>query len=190
MVLNSLDYIAAYFAAARIGAIAVRLNFQAGSAELDFILKDSGCTAVVLHTSRLSQLAPIRESVAVRTRLSLDDSKVLLQQLHGRVEIGEEDGRPQRRVGDRSDYGQMIDRPLLTRRRQSCLSRASRRLDTERGTDCEPLDLASAHQLLRDDIALDLVRALAHDHQRCVAEVSLDVVFGRVPVTAVDPHGG
>jgi fatty-acyl-CoA synthase len=74
LMLNSLDYIAVYFAAARIGAIAVRLNFRLAPAELEFILNDSGCTAVVLHTSRLSQLAPIREKVAVRTWLALDDS--------------------------------------------------------------------------------------------------------------------
>jgi len=74
LMLNSLDYIAVYFAAARIGAIAVRLNFRLAPSELEFILNDSGCTAVVLHTSRLSQLAPIREKVAVRTWFALDDS--------------------------------------------------------------------------------------------------------------------
>jgi hypothetical protein len=46
---------------------------------------------------------------------------------------------------------------------------------------------ASGDQLGRDHVALDLVGALADDHQRRVPEVALDVVLGRVAVAAVDP---
>src|SRR6476661_773963 len=41
----------------------------------------------------------------------------------------------------------------------------------------------------RDDEALDLVRPLADDHQRGVAEVALDGELGRVADPAVDAHG-
>src|SRR5665811_556569 len=43
-------------------------------------------------------------------------------------------------------------------------------------------------ELPGDDVALDLVRALADDHQRCVAEVALDVELRGVAVSTVDAH--
>ena len=51
------------------------------------------------------------------------------------------------------------------------------------GSNVQP---ASLDQLLGDDVALDLVGALADDHQRGVAEVPLDVELGGVAVPAVD----
>src|ERR1035441_4667207 len=48
---------------------------------------------------------------------------------------------------------------------------------------------AAADQLACDDVALDLVRPLAHDHQRRVPEVALDLELGGVAVAAVDAHG-
>src|SRR5271167_2273722 len=48
---------------------------------------------------------------------------------------------------------------------------------------------ATGYQLRSDHVALDLVGAFADDHQRGVAEVPLDVVFGGIPVAAVDAHG-
>src|ERR1700757_2695482 len=50
-------------------------------------------------------------------------------------------------------------------------------------------DPASSNQLPGDHIALDLVGAFADDHQRRVAKVAFDVVFGGVAVTAVDAYG-
>src|SRR5699024_6134126 len=44
----------------------------------------------------------------------------------------------------------------------------------------------AADELLGDDIHLDLIRSLADDHQRRVAVVALDVVFGGVSVPALD----
>src|SRR5262249_29033715 len=49
---------------------------------------------------------------------------------------------------------------------------------------------AASDELCRDDVALDLVRALAEDHQRCITEVPLDVVVGGVAVGAMHPHRG
>ena len=48
---------------------------------------------------------------------------------------------------------------------------------------------AARHQLGRDHVALNLIRALADDHQRGVAEIPLDVELGGIPVAAVDAHG-
>src|SRR5258708_38280729 len=49
-------------------------------------------------------------------------------------------------------------------------------------------DTAAGDELSGNDVALNLVGALPDDHQRRVAEVALDVVFGRIAVAAVDPH--
>src|ERR1700677_4439250 len=58
------------------------------------------------------------------------------------------------------------------------------------GTDNSPAsEPAAGHQLRGDHVALDLVGAFADDHQRRVAEVPLDVVFGGISIAAVDAHG-
>ncbi|MCW2295423.1 class I adenylate-forming enzyme family protein [Rhodococcus erythropolis] len=56
MLLNTLDYIALYFAIAKVGAIAVRLNYRLTSDELLFIVDDAGCSLLVLHSSRIGQI--------------------------------------------------------------------------------------------------------------------------------------
>lgn len=71
MLLNSLDYVALYFAITRIGAIAVRLNFRLSPAELEYVLNDSGCKVVVLHASRAEQVTPIRDAVPTRRWFAL-----------------------------------------------------------------------------------------------------------------------
>src|SRR5258708_1798975 len=48
---------------------------------------------------------------------------------------------------------------------------------------------AAGHQLRSDHVALDLVGAFADDHQGGVGEVPLDVVWGGIPVAAVNAHG-
>ena len=50
-------------------------------------------------------------------------------------------------------------------------------------------DPAPGHQLRGDHVALDLIGALADDHQRRIAEVAFDVVLGGIAVAAVDAHG-
>src|SRR3954469_24695794 len=76
MLLNTLDYVVLYFAIARIGAIAVRLNFRLSASELEFIIGDSGCSAVFFHSSRAEQLEPIRDSMAVQRWFCLPDGDV------------------------------------------------------------------------------------------------------------------
>jgi fatty-acyl-CoA synthase len=76
MLVNTLDYVVLYFAIARIGAIAVRLNFRLSAHELEFIINDSGCSVVFTHSSRAAQLEPIRESLAVRRWFCLMDGDV------------------------------------------------------------------------------------------------------------------
>src|SRR5690242_6839691 len=49
LLFNSIDYVALYFALARIHAIAVRLNTRLTSEELAFALTDSGTTVLCLH---------------------------------------------------------------------------------------------------------------------------------------------
>jgi len=73
MLLNSLDYVVLYFAIARIGAIAVRLNFRLSPAELTYIINDSGCSVLVFHSSRAAQLDPVRTSGPVRRWFCLPD---------------------------------------------------------------------------------------------------------------------
>jgi fatty-acyl-CoA synthase len=73
LLLNSHDYVAAYFAIARIGAIAVRLNFRLTAPELQYIIGDSGCKVVLFHTSRAPQLEPIINDVPVELWISVKD---------------------------------------------------------------------------------------------------------------------
>lgn len=78
ILLNSLDYVALYFAIARIGAIAVRLNFRLAPVELSFLIEDSGCEVVVFHSSRIGQLDPVRGELSVRTWFCLKDDEAPL----------------------------------------------------------------------------------------------------------------
>jgi fatty-acyl-CoA synthase len=73
---NCLEYHALYLAAARIGAIAVRLNFRLTSPELQFILADSGCELVLVHASLLDRLEPIRAETAMRDCVIFEDVAV------------------------------------------------------------------------------------------------------------------
>jgi fatty-acyl-CoA synthase len=56
---NCLEYFGLYFAAAKIGAIAVRLNFRLSSAELEYAIHDSQSKVVCFHSNLSNQLEPI-----------------------------------------------------------------------------------------------------------------------------------
>lgn len=75
ILLNSLDYVALYFAIARVGAIAVRLNFRLAPAELAFLVEDSGSEFVFFHSSRTDQLDPVHADLTVRTWFCLPDDE-------------------------------------------------------------------------------------------------------------------
>jgi fatty-acyl-CoA synthase len=75
LLLNSLDYVALYFAIGRIGAIAVRLNFRLSATELTYIIGDAGCHAVFFHSSRTPQLEPLHDSVVTEHWLCVADDE-------------------------------------------------------------------------------------------------------------------
>lgn len=68
---NCLEYWALYFAAAKIGAIAVRLNFRLSTQEFEYILNDSGTEILCLHSSLADMIAPIVDSIPVREYVCL-----------------------------------------------------------------------------------------------------------------------
>ncbi len=95
---NDADYLALYFAAARLGVITVRLNFRLAPAELSFILADSGCAVAIVHSSLVEKVAPVREEAGVRTYVVLQDSDhpapdwaEPFELLQGKVELTPED---------------------------------------------------------------------------------------------------
>jgi fatty-acyl-CoA synthase len=55
---NSVTYAATYFATLRLGAIAVRLNWRLSMPELDHVLRDAGCSLVVLDDSMAELVSP------------------------------------------------------------------------------------------------------------------------------------
>lgn len=70
---NCLEYFALYFAAAKIGAIAVRLNFRLTSNEFEYALNDSGTKILCFHSKLTPQLEDIRKHVGVERYLCLAD---------------------------------------------------------------------------------------------------------------------
>ncbi|MDR7166943.1 acyl-CoA synthetase (AMP-forming)/AMP-acid ligase II [Nocardia kruczakiae] len=75
MLYNDAEYLPLCFAAMRLGVIAVRLNFRLAPAELRFILNDSGCKAVVIHSSLLAKVEPVRAELSVETFVVRTDSE-------------------------------------------------------------------------------------------------------------------
>ncbi|MEH7573902.1 class I adenylate-forming enzyme family protein, partial [Cytobacillus firmus] len=62
-----------YFAAAKIGAIAVRLNFRLTSNEFEYTLNDSGTKILCFHSKLTPQLVDIRKRVGVERYICLAD---------------------------------------------------------------------------------------------------------------------
>ena len=70
---NTLDYWTLYLATARIGAIAVRLNFRLTAEELAFAINDSGCRLLCFHASLATTLESVRPDVRVERYVGLAD---------------------------------------------------------------------------------------------------------------------
>lgn len=70
---NDTEYVPLLFAASRLGVIAVRLNFRLASAELRFILADAGCKALLVHSSLLDRIEPVRSQTGVSTFVVVPD---------------------------------------------------------------------------------------------------------------------
>jgi fatty-acyl-CoA synthase len=66
LLFNSLDYAALYFAIARIGAVAVRLNTRLTSEELRFALDDSEASVLCGTVELLERIEPVRADLNVR----------------------------------------------------------------------------------------------------------------------------
>jgi fatty-acyl-CoA synthase len=61
LMFNSLEYFAVYFAIAKIGGIAVRINFRLETEELKYILNDSGSKVLCFDASLSDRLEPITD---------------------------------------------------------------------------------------------------------------------------------
>jgi len=72
---NGLEYWAIYLAAARVGAIAVRLNFRLTAEELDFVINDSDSTVLCFHTSFSETLNGIRSRLPIRTYVAFKNGE-------------------------------------------------------------------------------------------------------------------
>lgn len=70
---NRLEYWGLYFAAAKIGAIVVRLNFRLGSEELKYALNDSGTKVLCFESAFNEVLSPIIEEVSVEDYVCLGE---------------------------------------------------------------------------------------------------------------------
>ncbi|MFC4557771.1 class I adenylate-forming enzyme family protein [Virgibacillus kekensis] len=68
---NCLEYFGLYFAAAKLGAIAVRLNFRLTSHEFEYALNDSGVKVLCFHSELSGQLEDIRDTVGVEEYICL-----------------------------------------------------------------------------------------------------------------------
>jgi fatty-acyl-CoA synthase len=76
MLYNDAEYLPICFAAMRLGVVVVRLNFRLAPAELQFILADARAAAVIVHSSLLGRVEPVREEAGVGTVVVLPDSDV------------------------------------------------------------------------------------------------------------------
>jgi len=75
---NCLEYFGLYFAIAKIGAIAVRLNFRLTSSELEYALNDSDSKIICFHSILAEQLKPIYQNTPVNRYFCLvDDNETI-----------------------------------------------------------------------------------------------------------------
>lgn len=72
---NCLEYFGLYFAIAKIGAIAVRLNFRLSSPELEYALNDSETKILCFHSNLASQLESINHQVSVEHYFCLTNTQ-------------------------------------------------------------------------------------------------------------------
>lgn len=70
---NCLEYMALYFAIAKLGAIAVRINFRLSSEELEYILNDSETKILCYHSSLNEKINPIRQYINVEEYVCLEN---------------------------------------------------------------------------------------------------------------------
>ncbi|MEN0139015.1 MAG: class I adenylate-forming enzyme family protein [Rhodococcus sp. (in: high G+C Gram-positive bacteria)] len=74
LLFNCPEYVPLCFAAARLGVIVVRINFRLAPGEIKFIVADSGCDALILHTSLIERVDAIRKELEVRSYVAVTDT--------------------------------------------------------------------------------------------------------------------
>ncbi|MEI2664078.1 AMP-binding protein [Rossellomorea sp. LJF3] len=72
---NCLEYFGLYFAAAKIGAIAVRLNFRLSSKEFEYLLNDSETKILCFHSNLAGELEQVHSQVAVERYICLPNKE-------------------------------------------------------------------------------------------------------------------
>jgi fatty-acyl-CoA synthase len=75
LMFNDAEYPLLMLAAARLGAVTVRLNFRLTAAEISLILSDSATSVLLVHSSLLHRLENIRSQVGVGTYVVVPDSE-------------------------------------------------------------------------------------------------------------------
>lgn len=76
LLLNGLEYWALYLGIARIGGIAVRLNFRLAPEELSFAINDSGSGVLCFHSSFAEAIDGIRSQLPVRSFIALKNGPI------------------------------------------------------------------------------------------------------------------
>lgn len=72
LMLNSTAFLETFFACAKLGAIAVPLNFRLNSKELEFIINDAEASVIVYHARFLPLLEPIRDKTTLQHAITVD----------------------------------------------------------------------------------------------------------------------
>lgn len=70
---NCLQYFGIYFAVAKLGAVAVRLNFRLASQEFEYLLNDSGAKILCFHSDLAEEIEGIRDSVSIEHYICLEN---------------------------------------------------------------------------------------------------------------------
>lgn len=72
---NCLEYFGLYFAVAKLGAIAVRLNFRLTSSELEYAINDAGVRILCFHSELAHKIEPIRDFLPVEQYICLEQTE-------------------------------------------------------------------------------------------------------------------
>lgn len=72
LMINSTAFLEVFFACAKLGAIAVPLNFRLNPRELEFIINDAEASAIVYHARLLPLLEPIRSEITLQHAIAVN----------------------------------------------------------------------------------------------------------------------
>ncbi|SET94460.1 fatty-acyl-CoA synthase [Marinobacter segnicrescens] len=72
LMLNSTAFLETFFACAKLGAIAVPLNFRLSAKELEFIINDAEASVIVYHARFLPLLEPIRNETTLQHAVAVN----------------------------------------------------------------------------------------------------------------------